>query len=233
MEENPIRAVFIPKPETPPEYAAVARASRKRQQATYDAYRKVDTELHVRAWKADNDRHLRDMEKLHQESVDAVAESKADVSRLLAESRDAEERLIQANEHMHESAQAYKRIKGTGDPADETKAHIEAEMAKETFADADAKAQRLRDEYQDAFQTWTGEKEILAERERYLHNAKARAAQPVSRAPISDATIAASLSYLILDDIWAQLSKDDRIRVNRLAAKPVTTPEEWRSRETV
>jgi hypothetical protein len=201
----------------PPAYAAAAKAKLKRDRESYAAYRKADQEEHDRAYAerlASAVAMAEDNLRLWREEI---ADLEPQAGAALAAFRAAEDRHRQAVEFARQQRVAAEAGSGKVSPAEETDLLIRADTADNVAADAAGVVAARRADLAEVDASLAEAREGLTAAEPRLDRARKAAEVPAGQAPISDATIRACSTYLQADEVWDTLSRQDRMRVVRLA----------------
>jgi hypothetical protein len=213
----------------PAAYSAAVKAKLNRDRQAYRAFRAVDQKL----WDQDHERRT-------VKAVAAAEENAAlwrlDVETLEEETgtarsaaRAADDRARDAREYARKrEAEAVKAAEdGTAEEA--TSARVLADTADGIAAAREADAAKAREELEGLEQNLRESRENLEAGEHRVRAARKAAGTPAGEAPISGTTITMNVAFMQCDEVWGELSRADRFRVQQ-AGQPrpmMSTSEFW------
>jgi hypothetical protein len=214
-------------PALPAAYTAAAKGKLKRDRDSYAAFRKADQDEWDRAHADRLGLAVTEAEENLHLWREEIAEQEPRAEAALAAFRAAEDRHRQAAEFARTARVTYESGKGKVSPAEETDLLIRADTADQVSVDAAEVMTARQADLADVDASLAEAREGLAAGEPQLDKARSAAEVPAGQAPVSDTTIRACSTYMQADELWNTLSRQDKVRVVRLAEpRPALTMHE-------
>lgn len=214
-------------PAVPAAYAAATAAKAEADRKAFEAFRAVDQRL----WDEARQKRVNAAVAAAERAVEYMrldAETLAEeAGTALEAARAAEDRAREARAYASEQAAEAERVNGTGTGKEVTEARIKADTADGVAADREAEAATAQGTRDGLDKDLAAARQALEKAERDLRAARKAAKQSAGTAPYSFTTVRACAAYMQCDEVWDQLTRNDRRRVlDAAASRDMMSPAE-------